>query len=139
MSAALAVQGAIVTALKADAGVLAYVRETNGKVRVYDDVPPDATFPYISIGPSQSNRQDADCFRGSEVFIQVDVWSRERGYTECKRLGDAVETALNDLDTVNGGLSFTIDHRFTNYLRDNDGITSHGVLSFRAEIHSFIE
>ena len=135
----LALQGAIVTALKADATVKGFVGSgtTLQPTRIYDAVPDAPTFPYVSVGPAQVNRQDATCILGTEVFQQIDVWSRERGFVECKQIEDAIIAVLHDLDASNGGLSFTIEHRFTNTFRDSDGLTAHGVLSFRADIYIF--
>ena len=133
-SAELALQGAINFILRNDGGVAALV-----EVRVYDPVPDGAAFPYISFGPSQDVRQDADCFSGLEVFQQVDVWSRSRGFAECKRIEAAVIAALHGVEATKDGLRFDIEHRTTNTFRDGDGLTAHGALSFRAEIYEFNE
>lgn len=125
----LILQRAIVTALKADATCKALV-----DVRIYDDVPPSAPFPYVSIGPGQSIPNDADCIIGFDVFQQIDVWSREIGYDECKTIAEAVRAALHNIEFSQDGVTFEIQHQFTNYNPDPDGTTRHGVLSFRAQI-----
>ncbi len=139
--AAFALQSAIVTALKTVPDLTAYLggESAASPSRVYDAVPATARFPYVSIGPAQVNRQDATCILGREVFQQVDVWSREPGFTQAKRIGGLIEDALHNLEASSGGLRFDIEHRFTSYLRDGDGLTSHGALSFRAEIYEFNE
>lgn len=125
----LALQRAITGTLNADIGLQAVIA-----LRVYDDVPPTAVYPYVSFGPSQITPQDAECITGFEVFLQIDVWSRELGFEECKAISELVRVALHLLTATQDALTFEIEHRFTNTNRDPDGITNHGVLSFRAEI-----
>jgi len=129
----LAMQGAIVAALKASVAVTALIGGPT-EARIFDRVPEKQVFPYIAFGPAQVIQQDATCIDGSEVYQQIDVWSRLPGFPECKRVAEAVREALHRLDATFGDLGFEIEHQFTNYLRDPDGLTSHAVLSFRAEI-----
>lgn len=134
ISATLEMQGAIVTALKASTELAAIIGDANGVPRVYDRVPEGAAFPYISLGPSQETQDDFDCILSAEVFQQVDVWSREPGFVQCKQICALVRTILHQLEVTRGLLSFEIEHRFTTEQRDGDGLTSHGILSFRALI-----
>jgi hypothetical protein len=126
----LELQGAIVTRLKADSAVAALV---NG--RVYDSVPTSAAFPYVSIGPVDSNQDDADCITSLEVAQQIDCWSRAAGFPECKKIADAVRAALHgyEPDLATNAIVF-FEHRTTRITRDPDGITSHGILGFEAAI-----
>lgn len=127
----LALQRAITGLLNSDADVKALIG-----LRVYDDVPPTDEFPYASFGPSQINSQDADCLTGFEVFLQIDIWSRELGFEEAKAVSEAVRKSLHNSAVTQDGLTFDIEHRFTNTNRDPDGVTNHAVLSFRAEIYT---
>lgn len=126
----LELQKEIVARLKADATVASLV---NG--RIYDSVPVGATFPYVSIGPVDSVEDDADCITGLEVAQQIDCWSRAVGFPECKKVVDAVRTALHDynFDLASNALVF-FEHRNTRITRDPDGLTSHGILGFEAAI-----
>src|SRR5262245_48390101 len=87
----LEIQGAIVARLKADAAVTALVA-----TRIYDSVPANAQFPYVTIGPADSVADDADCITGFLTAQQVDCWSRAPGFPECKKIVDAVRFALHD-------------------------------------------
>ena len=129
MSQELAFQDAVVRLLRADAAVKALVAS-----RIYDRVPLNAARPYVSIGPSQMTQQDFDCVDGAECFLQVDVWSSEPGFAQCKTLAAAVRKALHNAAAEQDGFTFEIEHRFTNEFRDADGLTSHGVISLRAII-----
>jgi Protein of unknown function (DUF3168) len=128
----LELQAAVVTALKANAGVVAVVGS-----RVYDNVPPSATFPYISLGDSQVLPDKADCIDGTEIFFNLDGWSRDTRFPECKTISKAVVAALDDQPlTVTGYTAVVFELDNINYLRDPDGITRHVALSFRALVQS---
>jgi hypothetical protein len=121
----LEVQGALVAALKAASiGVDA---------RIYDDVPADRTFPYVSLGECQVLPDKADCIDGAELFLQVDAWSREVGFPEVKGIAAKIVDALDDRPlSVSGHNVVVFEHQSTQYLRDPDGLTHHAALTFRA-------
>jgi hypothetical protein len=123
----LAMQGAIVTALKADPAV-----QDLAGARVIDRAQSQIALPFVSIGPAQHIQDDADCIDGSELFQQVDCWSREPGFVEVKRLADAVRRAVHRQTFSFDGFAFEIEHRVTRYMRDADPNTSHAAIEFRA-------
>lgn len=128
----LELQTAIVTKLKADGGMNAVVG-----TRIYDNVPPTATFPYVSLGDSQVLPDKADCIDGTEIFFSIDGWSRDKRYPECKQISKAIVACLDDQQlTVNGYDAVVFELDSVNYLRDPDGITRHVALSFRALIQA---
>lgn len=125
-SPSLELQGAIVTRLKAVPAVTALIG-----TRIYDSVPSNAAFPYVSFGSEQILEDDAECITGFEVFMQLDAWSRSVGFPEAKRIAEAVRDALHDFDlplTDNALVSFR--HRQTRMLRDPDGLTAHAAIEF---------
>jgi hypothetical protein len=128
----LELQSAIVARLKADPGVAALVAG-----RIYDSVPASAAFPYVSIGPVDSVGFDPDCITGFDVAQQIDCWSRAVGFPECKKIVDAVRTALHGkeeaMPLASNGMTF-FEHRTTRITRDPDGLTSHGILGFEASV-----
>lgn len=124
----LDIQGAVVAVLKS-VGALPSV--VGG--RVYDAVPPGATFPYISLGDGQVLPDKADCIDGAEVILQIDVWSRAVGYPEAKAIAKAVVAKLDDQPlSVPGQDVIVFEHESTRYLRDPDGLTRHAVITFRS-------
>lgn len=103
--------------------------------RVYDAVPTNAQFPYVSWGPEQDIEDDADCIEGHDISIQIDAWSRTPGRGEVKKVAEQVRAALHDYETelsVNALVSLA--HTSTQFLRDPDGLTSHAVIEFSAFI-----
>lgn len=128
----LAIQAAIIAAIKNDSGVEALVGE-----RVYDRVPTNASFPYVSYGEDQVLQDDADAgdclIEGFEAFVTLHAWSRGVGQVECKRLGGAIHDALHNAElTITDHALLVFEHRNTRYVRDPDGLTTHGVITFRS-------
>jgi hypothetical protein len=134
-SPVLELQGAIVTALKADAAVAAIVG-----ARVYDHVPRSATsgeitadYPLLGLGSMEEITDDAECIAGSEVFVSVDAWSRSVGRPEALKLAHAVKLALHNAElTLTENALVELFHLTTRTLRDSDGLTTHAVIEFRA-------
>lgn len=123
---ALALQGWHVAALKESAALAAIVAG-----RVYDDVPKDAPFPYVSIGEGHSIGEDLECGDATEIFAQVHAWSRTPGFPECKRMTAAIRDALKATPSMEGFDVSVVQYVQTRHLRDPDGKTSHGVVEFR--------
>jgi len=122
----LVLQAALVAALKGSAAVQAVVG-----ARVYDHPPQSPAFPYVSVGDDQVVDDSTACEDAFECFSTVHLWSRAKGKPELKRLGAAVRAALDVDLTLTGFRLVTHEHRDTRYFRDADGVTEHGVASFR--------
>lgn len=122
------VQAAIVAALKSTGALPGVVGG-----RVYDLPPAVATYPYVSLGPSQVLPDKAGCIDGAEMFQQIDVWSIAAGFGEAKTIAKAILYALDDQPiNVAGHNVVVFEHQSTNYSREADGKTSHAVMSFRS-------
>lgn len=130
----LALQEAVLLALKDDAGVQAC--GLGG--RLYDEPPAQPTFPYLTFGEGQVLPDKADCVDGSEVFLVLDIWSRPArndGFQEAKAIAGAVVAALDDAGdglTMDGHRLLDLQRADIQYLRDPDGKTRHVHLTFRA-------
>lgn len=133
---ALAIQGALVAALKADTSLKALA---GNPVRVYDRVPENPVYPYLRVGPGQSVGDDNPCFNSTEVNASVDVFSTKPGFPECKRIAAHVrrvmkqEFTLNDEGSPPAPAFLLVEAEFvtTRYLDSPDGLTSHAVVEFR--------
>lgn len=124
----LDLQEVIINTLKADPDVAVLVGQ-----RIYDAVPGDAIFPYISYGTDVAISDDADCSRTYEVTVAIDVWSQAVGKPQMKRIVGAVRRALRGIEVqMADHRLLDLDHEVTRYLRDPDGITSHGAMEFVA-------
>lgn len=134
--ATLELARACLEALRADAVIVSYVAD-----RVFDRVPekqdgtPNVAPPYISLGPTLADEASAECVDGLEVALQFDVWSWGDGEAyasaQCREIAGRVRKVLNHADLVLAENPLvTLDHRFTQILRDGDGVTNHGVVQF---------
>lgn len=127
-SPSLELQGSIVARLKAVPAVTALIGQ-----RVYDSVPASADFPYVTVGTGDEVSDDTDCITGFAISLDIDCWSREVGFPEVKRIGEAVRVALHEHDfslTDNAAVYFR--HRVTRFLDDPDGITKRAAMIFEA-------
>lgn len=116
-----AIQKAIVAALRV--GVIS---------DVYDIPPQRDPFPRITIGEGQVLGNFADCYSGSECFIQIDVWSRKPGFGEAKTLANQVRGILDDKTlALDGHTMEFMRFESSQILRDPDGLTSHIAMTFR--------
>jgi hypothetical protein len=126
----LAIQGAIVAALKADSAVKALIGPTTA--RVYDRVPANVTYPYVRVGPGQTVGDDNPCFDASEVNAEVHVWSNAVGFPECKQIAAAVRRVCRQTFDLSPNFAVTeVEYVTTRYLDAPDGLTSHAVVEFR--------
>lgn len=123
-------QKAIVSALKASPEVDGLVGD-----RIYDHVPDNAVFPYVTYGSDQVLADKADCVNGFEVFTQIDVWtgSESVGQPEMKRIAGIVREAIDEQELVLDEHAFVlIEHDNTQYLDDPDGVSHHAAVTFRS-------
>lgn len=131
---ALAIQMALVTRITSLA--------TEAGERVYDDVPAEAqresetgaAWPYISLGNGQMVPVDEECFDRSSTYIDVNVWSRDVGFPQAKRIAGAIRAALHEQElAIAGHVLDRMRVENINYSRDPDGATR------RARIELLIE
>lgn len=130
----LDLQGAIVVALKGDAGVKALVN-----AGVYDSVSrgpdgvPTVAFPYVAFGDTQLLPESGEQTDAAETIVTLHCWSRAVGFPEVRKIAKAVIAVLHDatLALASGQLQSLLLES-SQVLRDPDGLTSHAVLKFSA-------
>lgn len=130
-SPSVELQTAVYARLAADPDVSALVTG-----RVYDNVPAEPEFPYISFGPSDHYTDDSDCISSRMETLQIDCWARDHGKMRpARELADAVKAALHEYEVefpVNG----LVEMRVTavRVIGDPDGRTAHGIVTLQAII-----
>lgn len=126
----LVVQAALVAALKAFAPLTALLSDGAGSV--YDHVPEDAGFPFLSVGESVARPFDDKSAGGMDQQVAIHSWSRQRGLKEVKTIMAAVVEALDRQELSLAGHSLIdISFQFSDSLLDPDGLTRHGIQRFR--------
>lgn len=104
-------------------------------VAVYDDVPENTAYPYVVIGEETAANNGTKDVDGIEHTLTLHVWSQYRGRREIKEIMSSVYQLLHDAAiTVSGASLVNIRQEFNNTLMENDGITRHGVMRFRAVV-----
>lgn len=107
----------------------------SASVSVYDDVPENTAYPYVVIGEESTSNNGSKDLDGLEHTITLHVWSQYRGRREIKEIMESVYSLLhNTAITVSGASLVNIRQEFSTTLAENDGITRHGVMRFRAVV-----
>lgn len=73
-----------------------------GSQGIYDHVPPDAAFPYLSFGQSQVYAWDTDSGTGEEHSIVLYIWARSTGRKQVLELMMLVEELMEALSQSGG-------------------------------------
>lgn len=102
-------------------------------VRVYDDPPADAVFPYVTLGRIETRAADASGAAALDHVVTLHVWSRHGGRAEALSAIAAIRGALHNaaLDLDGHRLTLLLVS-FTDVFRSGDGRTTHGVVRLRA-------
>lgn len=128
-TAAVALRAAIHHALVADTGLAAAL----GGHRVYDEVPRDAAFPYVTLGDARINDVSGDGGSTQEHQMTLHAWSRQGGHKEAHVITGALLQALDDapLD-LDGHHLVNLRFAIADIRREADGRTYHAIVRFRA-------
>lgn len=99
--------------------------------RIYDRVPDNPTYPYVTVGDEQILDDGNACDDGWEVFADVHLWSQAVGYPEVKGLMAEAGPRLAGIDTLPGFTAIAAVVQSTRVFRDPNGLTSHGIITVR--------
>jgi hypothetical protein len=128
-TAAAALRAAIHTALAADTPLTTLL----GGARVYDELPVNPAFPYVTLGETRIADFSTGSERGEEHQLTLHAWSRQGGHKEAHLIAGALLAALDDAPLP------LDDHRLVNFRfaladvrREADGRTYHALVRFRA-------
>lgn len=125
--ASLPVQAAIFSALSAAVS----------PVKVYDAVPQNAAFPYLTIGDDTAADAGTKTNQGQEITLTIHAWSQYQGRKEVKELLGKVYDALHEKPLTVPGFSVSmVRFEYSDSFTDADGKTRHGVARYRVIITS---
>ena len=128
-AASAALRAAVHGALSADPALIAAL----GGPRIYDEPPPGAAFPYVTLGEMRVTDFSTGSEPAAEHQLTLHAWSRQGGHREAHVIAGALLHALED-----AALALTDHHlvnlRFTvaDIRREADGRTYHALMRFRA-------
>lgn len=128
MSAELALQGAIVAALKAVPALMA--APLGG--RILDRVTLGQARPYLHLRSFQGVDDGSDCVDGMEIFADLDVWSESVGKPEASRIAGLVRDALHEQDLELAAPWSLIEMTWRDTNIDDDGNLVRARMTFRA-------
>ena len=130
MSADWELQKAIVAALQAEPVLMAAI---GGRIK--QQASAGETYPYVNVGETQTLPLRAGCVTAFEIFVTLHVWSDQPSFAEVKTISGLIATALDGADlAVSGHHLVSLQHRDTRTLRDPDGKSRHGVVTFTARV-----
>jgi len=128
-SPALALQTGLRAALLADAGLVSAL----GGGQVFDDVPREAPFPYITIGDIDSRDWSTQTSRGHEHTVTLHLWSRYRGRKQVQDLIAEVDRILDGAaPPLTGHRLVNLSTVFWTAQREPDGEVYRGTMRLRA-------
>ncbi|MBX9406022.1 DUF3168 domain-containing protein [Pseudomonas baetica] len=99
---------------------------------VYDSVPMNADFPYVSLDYEISTNNDPLASRRDIRFFYLSVWSDFKGQEEVKRLMAEIDAATHERPlplTTGRVVSIRVERKQTN--REPDGVTFMGSVTLR--------
>ncbi|MBZ0215979.1 MAG: DUF3168 domain-containing protein [Fimbriimonadaceae bacterium] len=104
-----------------------------GGAHVYDHVPRQTMFPYVTLGTVICGDWSTGTEAGDEHFMTVHVWSRAGGYKEAQDIVGAVGDALHDAAIgLTGHTLINLRFQSSEIRRERDGETLHGIMRYRA-------
>ncbi len=120
-------QKAIYDKLRSDAVLMTQI------TGVYDNVPQETSYPFISFGKNYSKKFDILGKNGFEQKLDIEIWSREGGKKQSASIIESVYSLLNNVNISIVGITvISIEVISYSISLQNDGYTYHGVINLRA-------
>jgi hypothetical protein len=121
-------QTALYTALAANGAIQTLL---GSPPRLYDHVPPGATFPYMAFGAISVHPYDTKTETGFEQIVTLDIWSRYRGSKEAKDILQAAYDALHRATlSVSNEVFLLCEFHSADLVLESDGITYRAAARF---------
>jgi Protein of unknown function (DUF3168) len=129
VSASWALQKAVHVALTSAAPLTVLM----GGVRVFDDVPRNTAYPYVTHGESVVRDWSTSTDEGHEHCVSVHVWSQGAGRKQAHEILGLIERTLDGQAlALDGHRLISLQHEHSEVRRESDGETWRGLLRLRA-------
>ena len=126
----LELQKSIFNALDGDSTLQSLVTD------VYDFVPESTAFPYVKVGEETSIDNGTKTLQGNEHTLVIHSFSRYRGSKQIKEIMSRIYALLHESSlSVSGASLVNLRFEFADVIKENDGLTSHGLQRFRAVVY----
>lgn len=104
---------------------------------VHDHVPQGTAFPYIVIGEeTMTDDESTKDIDFNNFTLTIHVFSRNRGRKEAKNIMARIYELLHTQSlSVTGATHVNTRFEFSDIVREEDGLTYHGVQRFRTILH----
>ena len=104
-----------------------------GGVRVYDDAPQAALYPFITLGQSVIRDWSTGTEDGAEHNLTLHVWSCSGGKKQALEIIEVIRAVLHDQPLALADHHLVnLRHEFSEVRLDPDGDTFHGIVRYRA-------
>ena len=125
-------QKTIFTTLNSDSTITSTFSAT-----VHDHVPQGTSFPYIVIGEeTMTDESSAKTLDFNNFTLTIHIFSRNRGRKEAKQIMARIHELLHNQNlSVTGANHINTRFEFSDVIKENDGLTYHGVQRFRTILH----
>ncbi len=103
---------------------------------VYDYVPDSSAFPYVKLGEETAIDNGTKSLQGNEHTLVIHSFSRYRGSKQIKEIMSRIYALLHESSlSVSGASLVNLRFEFSDVIKENDGLTSHGLQRFRAVVY----
>ena len=103
---------------------------------VYDFVPDSTAFPYVKLGEETAIDNSTKSLQGNEHTLVIHSFSRYRGSKQIKEIMSRIYALLHESSlSVSGASLVNLRFEFSDVIKENDGLTSHGLQRFRAVVY----
>jgi hypothetical protein len=128
LSAAWELQKAAAALIVADSALGALIKGSDGRVRIFDDVPPPSgdgdQSAFVLLGDGEETNIGGECLPGSSHAIALTVCSANVGFKSAKLIAQALRDCLDGADVVIAGFeSNSLTWRSTSHRRHPDQAT----------------
>ena len=102
---------------------------------VFDFVPENTAFPYVKVGEETAVDNCTKTLQGNDHTLVIHTFSRYRGSKETKEIMSRIYALLHESSlTITGASLVNLRFEFSDIIKENDGLTTHGLQRFRAMV-----
>lgn len=99
---------------------------------IYDFVPQECPYPFISIGEIKSKDRGSHTTDGFDTDLFIDVWDQNTGRKRVHDIMSRIDDLLHNVQwNIEGQREVSLRRSTSNILVDIDSVTYHGIASYK--------